>query len=82
MIGYHIEFWRGLDRIIDYEDDEYRTLAEARQSVENLVREMMIDRWSEDWTGCRFEVTTSDGTTVLSIPVMAAMSALVHRIHH
>ena len=82
MIVYHIQFWRGRDRIIDYEDDEYRTLNEARQSVEDLIREMMTDRWSEDWTGCRFEVTTSDGTTVLSIPILAAMSALARRTHH
>lgn len=81
MTVYHIEFWRGRDQIIDYEDDEYRSLDDARLYVEQLIREMMADRWSEDWTGCRFEVTTS-GKTVLSVPVLATMSALARRTHH
>ena len=82
MIFYHIQFWRGSDQIIDYEDDEYRSHEGARQSINDLIREMMADRWSEDWSGCRFEVTTSDGATVLSIPVLAAMNALARRTHH
>ena len=82
MTVYHIQFWRAGDQIIDYEDDEYRSLDDARLYIEQLIREMMADRWSEDWTGCRFEVTTSGGRTVLSVPVLATMSTLARRTHH
>ncbi len=82
MSAYHIQFWRGQDRIIDYEDDEYLSLDEARKHIEYLIREMMTDQWSEDWTSCRFEVTTAGGKTVLAVPILAAMSAIARRTHH
>jgi hypothetical protein len=82
MSVYHVQFWSGHDQIIDYEDDTYESVEEARQHIEELIRAMMEDRWREDWTECRFTVATWSGTTVLDIPVVAAMSALVRRTHH
>ncbi len=82
MIAYHIQFWRGEEQIIDYEDDEYLSLDEARQHIESLIEEMMADPCSEDWTGCRFVVATKSGRAVLQVPVLAAMNALARRTHH
>lgn len=82
MSAYYVQFWRGQDRIIDYEEDEHTSLNEARQHIEDLIREMMEDCWVDDWTGCRFEVATSGSTTVLSVPVLEEMSVLVRRKHH
>jgi hypothetical protein len=56
MTNYHIEFWRGAERVVGYESDEYITPAEARQHIDDLLEEMMTDAWAEDYTGCRFAV--------------------------
>ncbi len=82
MTNYYVEFWRGAERIVEYESDEYVTLDKARQDIEDLIQEMMTDAWAEDWTGCRCAVATSDGATVLQVPVLATMSALARRRHH
>jgi ABC-type ATPase with predicted acetyltransferase domain len=82
MSAYHIHFWRGQNHIIDYEDDEYPSVEEARRHVEDIIREMMKDTMTEDWTGCRFEVTTVEGSPVLQIPVLTMMSAIARRTHH
>ncbi len=82
MAAYHIQFWRGEEQIIDYEDDEYLDLDEAKRHIEDLVREMMVDLWGEDWTGCSFVVATHDGRAVLKIPVLQAMGAMTRRTHH
>ena len=82
MTNYHIEFWRGAERVVGYESDEYITPAEARQHIDDLLEEMMTDAWAEDWTGCHFAVASWDGTTVLQVPVLATMSALARRRSH
>ena len=82
MSGYVIEFWRGNEHVLDYEGEEYRSIEAAHQHIQDLLREMINDPWAEDWTGCRFEVTRSEGRKVLDIPVLAAMSALVRRMAH
>ena len=82
MAAYHIQFWRGEEQIIDYDDDEYLDLDEAKRHIEDLVREMMVDLWGEDWTGCSFVVATHDGRTVLKIPVLQATGAMTRRTRH
>ena len=82
MTNYHIEFWRGAERIFDYEDDEYPSPDNARRHIEDLIQEMMTDTGAEDWTGCRFEVATSRGKAVLQVPVLPTMSAITRRTHH
>ena len=82
MTNYSIEFWRSAERVVGYESDEYVTVEEARQVIEDLIREMMTDAWDEDWTGCRFVVAMSDGTAVLQVPVLATMSAIARRRSH
>ena len=82
MTTYCVEFWRGADRIVEYESDEAVTLDKVRQDIENLLQEMMSNPWAEDWTGCRFTVTTSEGRIVLQGHVLAAMSALARRRPH
>ncbi len=81
-MAYHIQFWRGADQIIDYEDDEYLDLDEAQRHIEDLIREMMADAWIEDWTDYHFVLMTEDGRAVLQVPVLAAMSALARRTYH
>jgi hypothetical protein len=82
MTHCHIEFWRGADRIVEYESDEYVTPAEARQHIDDLLEGMMTDPWADDWTGCRFVVASWDRTIVLQVPVLATMSALARRRSH
>ena len=82
MSNYCVEFWRGTDRIVEYESDESVTLDKVRQDIENLLQQMMSNPWTEDWTGCRFTVARSDGTIVLQGHVLAAMSALARRRTH
>jgi len=78
---YYIEFWLGSERIAEYEDNEYLSPDEAREHIDELLEEMMTDA-VEDWTGCRFEVATLDGRTVLAVPVLAAMSVIARRKSH
>jgi hypothetical protein len=82
MTNYSIEFWRGGERVFKYEGEEFSNPADARQHIEDLLHEMMSDPAAEDWTGCRFEVATSDGIRVLQVPVLATMSALARRSSH
>ena len=82
MAAYHIQFWRGEEQIIDYEDDEYLGLEEARQHIEDLIREMVADPWGEDWTGCSFVVATHSGKAILRVPVLEAMGAMTRRTRH
>ena len=82
MSGYWIEFWRGNERVFDYESDEFRTLEAAQQHIHALLQEMLSDPWAEDWTGCRFEVRRAGGKSVLDVPVLAAMSAIARRRAH
>jgi hypothetical protein len=81
-MAFYIEFWQGTERIAEYEEDGYPSMFEAREHIEDLLREMMTDTWAEDWTGCRFEVTGSDGRTVLQVPILPAMRALARRNSH
>ena len=76
MTDYQIEFWRGNERVFDYESDEYRSLEAAQQHIHALLQVMLSDPWAEDWTGCRFEVRRAGGKSVLEVPVLAAMSAI------
>jgi hypothetical protein len=82
MANYNIEFWRGAERIFEYEGDEYPNLDDAQHDINELLQEMMTDSWSEDWTGCRFAVASLDGETVLEVPVLATMSAIARRRSH
>jgi hypothetical protein len=82
MATYTIEFWRGAERIFEYEGDEYPNLDDAQHHINELLQEMMIDSWSEDWTGCRFAVASLDGKRVLEVPVLATMSAIARRSSH
>ena len=82
MATYNIEFWRGAERIFEYEGDEYPNLDDAQRHINELLQEMMLDSWSEDWTGCRFAVASLDGETVLEVPVLATMSAIARRSGH
>ena len=83
MTNYYIEFWRGAERIVEYESDQYVTPEKARQDIEDVIQEMMTDAWAEDWTGCRFTVATSEGTPVLQVSLFSqTMSALARRRHH
>jgi hypothetical protein len=80
-VTYFIEFWRGAERILEYEREAYDSPEEARQYIEDLVREMMSDS-TDDWTGCYFAVARSDGATVLQVPVLATMSAIARRTYN
>ncbi len=84
MNGYRIEFWRGNERVadLDYETDEFRSLEAAQQHIHALLHVMLSDPWAEDWTGCRFEVRRMGGSSVLDVPVLAAMSAIARRKLH
>ena len=82
MTIYNIEFWRGAERIFEYEGDESLNLDDAQHYINELLQEMMIDSWSEDWTGCRFAVASLEGETVLEVPVLATMSAIARRRSH
>ncbi len=76
MTGFQIAFWRGNERVFDYESDEFDSLDEARCHIDDLIRAMREDPSNEDWTGCRFDVATARGRSVLQVPVLAAMNAL------
>ena len=82
MTDYHIVFWRGQEHVFDYDGGEYCSLYAARQHIHELLREMMTDVWREDWTGCRFDVTTEAGKVLLEVPVLAEMSAIARRAAH
>ena len=82
MTNYYIEFWRRGERVFEYESDDYLNPDDARHHIEELLHEMMIDSGAEDWTGCRFEVATRDGRTVLQVPVLAGISAIARRRSH
>ena len=82
MATYYIEFWRGRERVGDFESDEFSSPDEARQHIDDMLGEITLDSWVEDWTGCRFEVATADGETVFSVPVLTAMSAIARRRSH
>jgi hypothetical protein len=82
MTNYNIEFWRGAERILEYEGDEYPNLDDAQRHIDELLQEMMADSWLEDWTGCRFAVASLEGETVLEVPVLATMSAIARRRSH
>ena len=82
MSEYRIEFWRGNERVFDYESDEYRSLEVAQQHIHALLHVMLSDPWAEDWTGCRFEVRRAGGKSVVDIPVLATMSAIARRKLH
>jgi hypothetical protein len=79
---YYIEFWLGADRIAEYDDAEYPSPDAAREHIDNLLRSMLADGSTDDWTGCRFEVATRDGRTVLQVPVLAGISAIARRRSH
>jgi hypothetical protein len=79
MTNYNIEFWRGAERIFEYEGDEYSNLDDAQHHINELLQAMMVDSWSEDWTGCRFAVASLNGETVLEVPVLTTMSAIARR---
>ncbi len=79
---YYIEFWLGADRIAEYDDAEYPSPDAAREHIDSLLRDMLADGSTDDWTGCRFAVATQDGRTVLQVPVLAAMSAIARRRSH
>ncbi len=82
MTDYQIGFWRGSERVFDYESDEFDSLDEARCHIDDLIKAMREDSSNEDWTGCRFDVTTARGKSVLQVPVLATMSALAQRRLH
>jgi hypothetical protein len=82
MTNCYIEFWRGGERVFEYEGDEFSNPDDARHHIEDLLHQMMRDSAVEDWTGCRFEVATERGKTVLQVPVLATMSALARRSSH
>jgi len=82
MTEYHLQFWRGQERVFDYESDEFNNLDEARCHIDDLIRAMREDASNEDWTGCRFDVATARGRTVLQVPVLATMSALAQGRAH
>jgi hypothetical protein len=82
MTEYHLQFWRGQERVFDYESDEFDSLDEARCHIDELIEAMRGDPSGEDWTGCRFDVATVRGKTVLQVPVLAAMSALARGKAH
>ena len=79
---YYIELWLGAERVAQYDDTEYRSPDDAREYIHCLLKEMLDDGSPEDWTGCRFEVATQDGRTVLQVPVLATMSAIARRRCH
>jgi hypothetical protein len=79
---YYIEFWLGADRIAEYDDAEYPSPDAAREHIDNLLQNMLADGSTDDWTGCRFEVATRDGRTVLQVPVLAGISAIARRRSH
>jgi hypothetical protein len=70
ITNYCIEFWRGAERILEYEGNENVTPEEARQDIQDLIQGMMTDIGAEDWTGCRFVVATLDGRTVFQVPIL------------
>jgi hypothetical protein len=82
MAAYHIQFWRGEEQIIDFEDDEYLGLVEAGRHIEDLIREMVADSWGEDWIGCSFVVATHNGKAIHRVPVLEAMGAMTRRTRH
>jgi ABC-type ATPase with predicted acetyltransferase domain len=82
MTGYHIEFWRGHERVFGDEGGEYRSLYAASRHIHEQLREMMTDHRAEDWTGCCFMVTTEEGKRVFEVPVLAEMSAMARRAAH
>ena len=82
MSEYRIEFWRGNERVFDYESDKYRSLEAAQQHIHDLLQVMLSDPWAEDWTGCRFEVRRAGGKSVVDSPVLATMSAIARRKLH
>ena len=79
---YHIEFWRGAERVVEFDRNEFPTPDEAQQHIHDLLQEMMADPWAEDWTGCRFALASSDGQTVLDVPVLVTMGSLARRTNH
>ena len=79
---YYIEFWLGADRIAEYDDAEYPSPDAAREHIDDLLQNMLADGSTDDWTGCRFEVATRDGRTVLQVPVLAGISAIARRRSH
>jgi hypothetical protein len=79
---YYIEFWLGADRIAEYDDAEYPSPDAAREHIDGLLQNMLADGSTDDWTGCRFEVATRDGRTVLQVPVLAGISAIARRRSH
>jgi hypothetical protein len=48
MTNYCVEFWRGAERIIEYESEDYLSLDKVRQHIEDLTQQMMSDPWAED----------------------------------
>ncbi len=82
MDGYHIQIWRGQEHLIDFADDRSHSIDEASQRIADLLRDMMDELHEEDWTGCRFEVTTADGEPVLTLPVLPTMSAIARQTQH
>jgi hypothetical protein len=79
---YYIEFWLGADRIAEYDDAEYPSPDAAREHIDGLLQNMLADGSTDNWTGCRFEVATRDGRTVLQVPVLAGISAIARRRSH
>ncbi len=82
MGAFHIQLWRNQKHLIDFADDRSRSIDEASQRIAALLQDMMDELHEEDWTGCRFEVTTSDGGPVLTLPVLPTMSAIARQTRH
>jgi hypothetical protein len=81
MATYHIEFWRGQERIFDFEGEEFTSLSMVHQHIDDLLREMVADSNRNDWTGCRFAVTER-GRRVAEVPILPALSVMARRTHH
>jgi hypothetical protein len=73
-----IRFWRRQEFLFDIVDEGCDDVDEVYHQVAELVREMMTDD-QEDWTGCRFEITSARGEALLSVPVLPAMSAIARQ---
>jgi hypothetical protein len=43
MMNYYIEFWRGGERVFEYEGDEFSNPYDARHHIEDLLHQMMRD---------------------------------------
>ena len=82
MAAYHIQLWRGEERIFGCVGETFSTLEAVNQHVDSLLREMMAESYQDDCTGCRLAVTTELGRPVREIPVLPAMSALARRTRH